>query len=112
MALRRVVDNLVRNADLHGRPPVTVELAATAEDAVLTVTDHGPGLPDSLLEHATDRFARADDARSRPGSGLGLSIVHDVVTRAGGLLELTNRPDGFSVTVHLPVPARVSRGPG
>jgi signal transduction histidine kinase len=114
LSLERVVDNLLRNAELHGAPPITIELEAAADVVVLTVRDHGPGIPPGL--RATERFARADDARSRPGSGLGLAIVHDIVTHAGGALELVNQPEGFEVTVRLPVErpdpssAKVPRG--
>jgi len=102
LALGRVLDNLIRNAELHGVPPVAVELTTTDREAVVVVTDQGPGLPDELRGRATERFARGDEARSRPGSGLGLAIVEQLVTRAGGRLELTNRPDGFAATVTLP----------
>jgi two-component system, OmpR family, sensor kinase len=99
LALERVLTNLLRNAELHGAPPVTVELTDT-DDVVLRVTDHGPGLPDGLA--ATERFARAEEARSRPGAGLGLAIVTELVTRASGRLELVNRDGGFAATVRWP----------
>jgi two-component system OmpR family sensor kinase len=104
LALERVLDNLLRNAELHGTRPVTVDLTS-ADEVVLTVADHGPGLPPGL--RATERFARADEARSRPGSGLGLAIVAELVADAGGRLELTNREDGFAATVHLPSPTTI-----
>jgi signal transduction histidine kinase len=56
--------------------------------AVLEVTDAGPGMPPELLGQATRRFNRAPDARSRPGSGLGLSIVEQLVVGSGGELRL------------------------
>ncbi len=100
LALARVLENLLRNAELHGAPPVRVGLAADPDGLVLTVSDHGPGLPAGLV--ATERFARADEARSRPGSGLGLAIVAELVSSGGGRLELVNRADGFDAIVRLP----------
>jgi signal transduction histidine kinase len=98
LALARVLENLVRNAEVHGMPPVTVTLTSDDEPA-MRVSDRGPGLPPGL--RATDRFARGDDARSRPGAGLGLAIVAELVERAGGELELATGPDGFVATVRL-----------
>ena len=54
----------------------------------MQVTDAGPGMPADLLAEATHRFTRSAEARSRPGAGLGLAIVEQVVTAAGGELRL------------------------
>ena len=60
-----------------------------------------------------DRFYRAEDARSRPGSGLGLSIVRDVVERAGGTVEAANRPGGGAVVgFRLPLAEVAAPGDG
>jgi two-component system, OmpR family, sensor kinase len=99
LALERILDNLLRNAELHGAPPVDVALT-NGDGVVLVVSDHGSGLPEGL--RATERFARADDARSRPGSGLGLAIVAELVAQAEGRLELANTDPGFVATVRLP----------
>ena len=56
--------------------------------ARLRVADAGPGMPPELLATATERFTRADDARSRPGAGLGLALVEALVLDAGGRLRL------------------------
>ena len=56
--------------------------------ARLQVSDCGPGMPPRLLATATDRFARSPEARNRPGSGLGLSLVATMVTNASGPLRL------------------------
>ncbi len=87
--LERVVTNLLDNAATHGAPPVELTVDAPLEGwARLTVTDAGGGMPPDLLSAATQRFARADAARQRPGSGLGLSLVEALVSRAGGELRL------------------------
>ena len=56
--------------------------------------DRGPGIPDGEEERIFDRFHRADAARTMPGSGLGLSIVRDVVARANGTVSAVAREDG------------------
>jgi two-component system, OmpR family, sensor kinase len=86
--------NLVDNAFTHGDG--AIELAAEARDGLveLHVRDEGAGFPDGFQARAFDRFSRADEARGRGGSGLGLSIV-DLVARAhGGSTGLRNGPAG------------------
>jgi two-component system sensor histidine kinase MprB len=58
------------------------------------VLDHGGGVPEGEEQRIFDRFHRAESARSMPGSVLGLSIVRDVVERAGGAVSATNRDGG------------------
>jgi two-component system, OmpR family, sensor kinase len=86
--LERILTNLINNAFTHGRPPITVGVRREAGYAVLEVADGGDGMPPDLLVQATRRFSRAVEARSRPGAGLGLSIVEQLVTGAGGELRL------------------------
>jgi len=87
--VERVVTNLVDNAFLHGDPPVRVAVDVPANGwARVVVSDTGGGMPPELLGTATHRFARADEARSRPGSGLGLALVEASITRAGGVVRL------------------------
>jgi two-component system, OmpR family, sensor kinase len=88
----RILTNLVDNALTHGRPPVTILVAGGATDRArwvrLVIEDAGEGMDPELLATATGRFTRAPEARSRPGSGLGLSLVESLVARAGGELRL------------------------
>lgn len=87
--LGQILTNLIGNAIVHGQQsPVRVRVRSSGGAAVLTVSDDGPGMPPSFLPAAADRFARADVARGRPGAGLGLSLVRDLVERAGGELRL------------------------
>jgi signal transduction histidine kinase len=69
----------------------------------LGVHDEGRGFPPEFVARAFDRFSRADEARGRPGSGLGLSIV-DLVTRAhGGAVHVASRAGaGAAVWIELP----------
>jgi len=86
--IERIVTNLLNNAFMHGAAPVTVRVRRASGYAVLEVADSGPGMPPELLVQATRRFSRAVEARSRPGAGLGLSIVEQLVIAAGGELRL------------------------
>lgn len=107
-ALGQLIDNLLDNAALHGRPPVTVAVRRTATCARLTVADSGDGMDDETLATAPQRFARATTARSRPGAGLGLSLVAGTVMVAGGELRLCS--SGRHVSFGTPLPERCQHG--
>ncbi|WP_326837921.1 HAMP domain-containing sensor histidine kinase [Amycolatopsis rhabdoformis] len=98
-----VVANLVGNALRHGRPPVYLALAADARTVTLTVTDHGPGIPEEVLPHVFDRFTKADTSRARSeGSGLGLAIARENARLHGGDLTAANTGSGARFTLTLP----------
>lgn len=93
----RLLTNLVDNATLHGAAPVEVTVdRPDAGWARLQVADAGPGMPAELLATATQRFARSDEARARPGSGLGLALVDVIVTQASGELRLCHAGEHIS----------------
>jgi signal transduction histidine kinase len=85
---------LIDNALSHGAG--RIELSAVRRDHLveLHVTDEGPGLPGQFVPRAFDRFSRADEARSRGGSGLGLSIVELIARAHGGEAGAANRAGG------------------
>ena len=87
-ALERVVDNLLDNTLLHGSPPVTLRLTRRGDWVELAVADAGPGMDPDTHGAATERFARAPEARSRPGAGLGLALVRAIVEQGGGRLRV------------------------
>jgi two-component system, OmpR family, sensor histidine kinase PrrB len=98
--LRTVVDNLIGNALVHGRTgagPARVEVALrhggrpAGSVAVLTVDDHGPGIPPHLRPAVFERFHRRQDS---PGSGLGLTLVAQQVALHHGRITVGDRPDG------------------
>jgi two-component system, OmpR family, sensor histidine kinase MprB len=100
-ALERALTNLLDNAAKWSPPEgvVTVRIA----DGELTVDDEGDGISDADLPHVFDRFYRAEESRSMPGSGLGLSIVRQVVERHSGTVTAGRCPSGGSrFTVLLP----------
>ena len=101
--LRRVVRNLIDNARRHATTTVDIELTERGTEATLIVADDGPGIPP---EHRTDvfeRFARLDESRTGGGrAGLGLAIVHDIITRYDGSISIDESPNGgarFVITI-------------
>ena len=105
--LRQALGNLLRNAIVHtpAGTPVEVELGAEPERAVLSVVDHGPGIPAGHAERVFERFHRADPGRSgdQGGSGLGLSIAAAIVAAHGGRLDVT-QTDGGGATFRIELP--------
>ncbi len=104
--LRRAVRNLLENAQRHANQHVSVALAEQAGEAVLTVADDGPGIPESDSERIFDRFTRLDDSRTLEtgGSGLGLAIARYIVHSHGGSLRLaTSETAGAVFELRLPL---------
>ncbi|MET8571205.1 HAMP domain-containing sensor histidine kinase [Streptomyces sp. NPDC004783] len=102
-AMERAVVNILDNAVKFSPAGGTVDVRLA--DGVLTVRDHGPGIPTEELPHVFDRFWRSPSARALPGSGLGLSIVARTVHQAGGEVTLSPASDtagGTVATVRLP----------
>lgn len=94
-ALERAVVNLLDNAVKFGGGAAE-GVSVVLRSGVLTVRDHGPGIPDEELPHVFERFWRSPGARALPGSGLGLSIVARTVMAHGG--EVTLGPAAGSGT--------------
>ena len=101
----QIIFNLVENAIKYNRDDglVHVDLRKQEDDVVLTVEDTGIGIPQDAMPHIFERFYRVDKARSRQagGSGLGLSIVRELVLRNYGEISVCARPEGgscFTVT--------------
>ncbi|MEU3333406.1 HAMP domain-containing sensor histidine kinase [Streptomyces sp. NPDC006668] len=100
-ALERAIVNILDNAVKFSPEGGTIDVQL--DHGVLTVRDHGPGIPAEELPHVFDRFWRSPSARALPGSGLGLSIVARTVEQAGGEVTLTHADGGGTVaTVRLP----------
>lgn len=87
----QVVDNLLDNAQKHGRPPVTISLGIDPDGVVLAVSDEGPG----VQEHqATRVFGRFWKGPKGMGTGLGLYVVRGLVEAHGGRVALVPAPSG------------------
>ena len=97
-ALRRALENLLENAEVHGEGDVVVSLTLEDGRAVITVTDDGPGFAPGEVEHAFERFWRGPGARGTPGSGLGLAIVRATAERHGGTVTAS----GATVRIAIP----------
>jgi signal transduction histidine kinase len=69
---------------------------------LLSVTDHGPGIPEGDRKHAVERFVRLEASRTQPGSGLGLSLASAVATLHGGELRLGDAHPGLIATLAIP----------
>jgi two-component system osmolarity sensor histidine kinase EnvZ len=112
--LRRVINNVVENARRYARTPgfdaTEIEIACHVRPtghgrrAVITLQDHGPGVPEDQIGQLLKPFTRLDTARGQAnGAGLGLAIVDRVLTRHNAELTLRNR-DGGGLVVQLALP--------
>lgn len=100
----RIARNLVSNALQHGGGDVRVALREQGGDAVVEVSDGGPGIGPTQLARVFDRFYRGDGARAGGGSGLGLAIAREDARLLGGDLTVESEP-GHGTTFRLRVPA-------
>ena len=104
--IRRIVSNLIDNARLHGqgKGPVRVHTSSVDGDAVVEVTDHGPGIAAADLERIFEPFYRVRaDVTAGSGSGLGLAIAADLAARNRGRLTVVSHPgEGATFRLHLP----------
>ncbi|UOM34254.1 HAMP domain-containing sensor histidine kinase [Acuticoccus sp. I52.16.1] len=110
--LRTMIANLLDNAMKYGASEtniVELRLQRAGEDAILTVRDHGPGVAERDRARLTDRFVRMDAARSKPGAGLGLSMVKAIVGHHGGTLTLDDAAPGLAVRIALPLASADAR---
>jgi len=112
--LHSAIENVVRNAVRYTQPSTTVQVrlekghGVRGPEAVVRVTDLGPGVPPDTLEKLFRPFYRIDDARGREtgGVGLGLAITERAVTLHGGTIRAANRPQGgLMVEIRLPLAA-------
>jgi signal transduction histidine kinase len=102
--IARAIRNLVENAAKYGGEGVVKVYRGPRAEAIVEVSDEGPGLPDDLIARVTEPFFRADSARSQGnGAGLGLAIAQAIADGHGGRLVLKNRvPHGLSAQLILP----------
>jgi signal transduction histidine kinase len=108
LVLREAIANLIDNAIKYSPPgtPIDVRVDARGHEAVLTVSDNGPGIAREHRERVFDRFFRADEARSREsgGTGLGLAIARWAVEVNGGRISVDSRSNcGAVFSIVLPL---------
>lgn len=103
--IERVLVNLLENAAKYGAPPIVMRALVTESTLVLSVRDHGPGLPASVRgkEHTLfEKFTRGQAESATPGVGLGLAICKAVVHAHGGTISAASADGGgaeFTVTI-------------
>ena len=103
-AFANLIDNAVKYGAADGRTGEPIVLSARQQDGavVVSIADRGPGIAAADRSHALDRFVRLEGSRSRPGSGLGLSIAAAVAKLHGGTVRLEDNDPGLRVTMSLP----------
>jgi signal transduction histidine kinase len=110
-ALANLVDNAIKYADDSSRnPQVVIGVAAEGEVASLSVADNGPGIAEPDKSRATERFVRLEESRSKPGAGLGLSLVQAVARLHGGVLELRDNHPGLAAVLKIPARPALPNG--
>lgn len=119
--ISQALANLVENAIKYGQPAgapagndpvgsgaaaknpdILIEAHREGDNVLLSVTDHGPGIPEADRQRAVERFVRLEASRTQPGSGLGLSLASAVATLHGGDLRLADSQPGLRVTLVIP----------
>jgi signal transduction histidine kinase len=116
--ISQALANLVENAIKYGKPvsaaqslsagavgavrEILIEARREGGEVLLSVTDHGPGIPEADRRHAVERFVRLDASRTQPGSGLGLSLASAVATLHDGHLRLGDAHPGLVATLAIP----------
>lgn len=107
--VQQIVANLLDNAARHGRTGGTISVVIERQehDAVVRVSDDGPGVPAAELERIFHRFYRVDRSRSQPGTGLGLAIAKHLTVLHGGSIRAYNRPEG-GATFEVRLPAELT----
>lgn len=98
-ALGNLLDNAVKYTPEGGR--IDLRLTEGEDTVIVEIADNGPGIPPALRTEVFRRFFRADDSRSTPGSGLGLSLVQAVIQIHGATIELQDNAPGLRVRVRL-----------
>jgi signal transduction histidine kinase len=105
-AVANLVDNAIKYSEpdtFNGTTPeILLRAAGEGDRILLTVADHGPGIPEADRARVVERFVRLETSRSEPGSGLGLSLAHAVARLHGGELILGDNHPGLKSTIALP----------
>ena len=102
--LKQVFLNILDNAAKYARDGKTIEVSvfSDSEAATIQFRDHGPGIPENELPHVKEKFFKGEKHKAR-GSGIGLAVCDEIITRSGGTLTIANAPGGGTlVSVRLP----------
>jgi len=104
-AITNLLDNAIKYTPAGGK--VSISLRRNPGHVVLSVADSGPGIPVDMRRRVLQRFFRLDESRSKPGAGLGLSLVRAIVKRHGARLELDDNAPGLCVRLIFPLDRHV-----
>lgn len=105
LSLKRLIANLIYNAKRYGAEPIELSAKVENEHILITVADHGEGIPEDQIEELMQPFVRGNSARTIQGSGLGLAIVKRIVDIHQGEIQIHNREQGgLEVIISLPIP--------
>jgi two-component system sensor histidine kinase KdpD len=98
--LRRALMQILENARKYAPPesPIAIEAQADGDQAIISVSDRGPGISPDELEHIFEKFYRGHRARGKvEGTGMGLAIAKGIIEAHGGNIHAENRPGGGAV---------------
>ncbi|MBN9654873.1 HAMP domain-containing histidine kinase [Halobacillus sp. GSS1] len=105
MRFKQVFFNIVENALRYGGEETKITITAVTEKqhVIISISDDGPGVPESSLPYLFERLYRVDKARSREigGTGLGLSIVREIIEMHGGVVKAFN-DEGLTISITWP----------
>ncbi|MBG0798761.1 HAMP domain-containing histidine kinase [Methylocystis sp. L43] len=109
-ALVNLVDNALKYGGTGDEPRIAIEARRVGDRVEIIVADRGPGIAASDRERVVGRFVRLENSRSRPGSGLGLSLAAAVARMHHGALRIEDNAPGLRVALSLPA-MRTTVGP-
>ncbi len=100
-----IIDNAMKYGGTAGADAVVIAISATVDNSTarIVIADKGPGIASENRQRVLDRFVRLDESRSKPGNGLGLSLVASVMKLHGGTVELADAEPGLAVRLTLPL---------
>lgn len=105
LSLKRLIANLINNAKRYGAEPIELSASHVDDHILITVADHGEGIPPDQVEELMQPFVRGNSARTIQGSGLGLAIVKRIVDIHHGQINIRNREQGgLEVVISLSIP--------
>jgi signal transduction histidine kinase len=103
-ALNNLIDNSLKYGQSQdGSTHIVVSGRRLDKNVIISVADQGAGVPKKDHERVVQRFVRLDESRTKPGNGLGLSLVSSIATLLGGKLVLQDNNPGLKAELHLPL---------